>query len=146
MAEVQFTQLNNLPTTLQDRTFHHYYLDENDKVVARVSITGDVNGSFSPTGLSVDFRITTMDVSSVAIPLPAVSLAARNAVSITNLDQAETLYIGKSNVTPDAVNGTTSGWEVGPNESFNIDVTDAITLYGRCQTGVTVKIKIFEVA
>lgn len=115
---------------------------------------GKINpGSFSGSnititqaGLSNDFRITTMDVTDVATLLPAVALASRVAISISNLDVAEILYIGKINVTADRVIGTTSGWEVGPGESFNLDVSDTINLYGITETGVTLRVKILEIS
>lgn len=123
-----------------------------DKVAQDVNvlggtITGTFTGTFTPKGLSTDFIITTENVTDVAAVMPAGgNLTARNAMAIRNLDATETIYLGKIGVTADQAVGTTAGWEVGAGETFQIDITDAITLYARAETGKTVKIKIFEVA
>ena len=102
--------------------------------------------SSSPSGLAKDFVITTMDVTDVATAIPASNLADRVAMSITNLDGVETLYLGKITVTADRVLGTTSGWEVGAGESFNVDISDALTIYGRTEAGKTIRIKVLEIS
>lgn len=110
-------------------------------------IAGSFTGEFTQTGLKVSGRNTTMDVSDVAITLPAAPLTARNSLSLTNLSTVDTLYIGfASNVTPDRALGTTAGWEVGPNEGFNLDIQDNILIYGITEAGKTVRIKIMELA
>jgi len=103
-------------------------------------------GTFTTSGLKTGFLITTMDVADVAIKLPSTPLTNRNAILITNLDEADTLYIGGPSVVASRANGSTAGWEVSANETFNLDITDAIELYGRVESGKTIKIKIFEVA
>lgn len=119
-----------------------------NKVALDVQVAGgSVSGTLTPSGLKTDFRITTEDVTSVAASLPSGgNLTARNALAVTNLSTTDTIYIGKPSVTADRVNGVTSGWEVGPGETFQLDITDAITLYAITETGATVKVKIFEVA
>jgi hypothetical protein len=88
-----------------------------------------------------------MDVSNSAVLLPTTALLNRNSLSIRNLSNTNTLYVGfTSGVTADSVNGTTSGWDVGPQESFNLDITDDIVIYGICETGKPVKIKVMELA
>lgn len=106
----------------------------------------DLNATVYPTGLANDFRITTMNVTDVAAPVPATALAARVALSITNLDAAEILYVGKSTVTANQALGITAGWEVGPGESFNIDIGSTLILYGRAEAGKTILVKILEVS
>ncbi len=104
------------------------------------------NINFTPTGLSTDYRITTMDVTDTASAIPAAPLASRVAISITNLHATEVLYLGKITVTADRVNGTTSGWEVGAGESFNVDITDSIIIYGIAEAGQTIPIKVLEIS
>lgn len=105
-----------------------------------------VTGSFTLSGLRTDFEVTTQDVTDTAAKMPATPLTDRNSISIVNLSATDTLYIGKSTVTADSVIGTTSGWEVGPLEGFNTDITDEIELWGRAEAGKTVRIKILELA
>jgi len=107
---------------------------------------GAVVGSFTPSGLFTDWVITTMDVGDVAIALPILALTGSNSIIIHNKSATETLYIGKSNVTADTVNGTTSGWEIPKNSYYALDVKNNIVIYGRCETGKTVKVKIMELA
>ena len=107
---------------------------------------GPITGTFSPSGLSVDFRITTMNVPDTATAIPAVALADRVAMSITNLDAVEILYLGKITVTADRVLGTTAGWEVGPGESFNVDIADSIVIYGRAEATKTILVKVLEIS
>lgn len=111
-----------------------------------VAVAPSVSIGTTPSGLKTNFRITTMIVPDTSVALPAVALVARNAMSITNQDATEILYIGKITVTADSVVGTTSGWETGPGESFNVDVTDAIVLYGIAPAGKTIKVKILEIS
>lgn len=108
---------------------------------------GRVTEPLSTTpGLTTAIRTTTMTVTDVATPLPAVPLANRQAIAIVNLDAAEVLYIGNSNVTADRVAGNTAGWEVNAQEGFNLDVTDTIVLYGIAEAGQSILVKIMEIA
>lgn len=109
-------------------------------------ITGNLEGQFSPTGLKVAIKTTTADITDTATTLPLISLTGRNSMVIHNKSVSETLYIGNSDVTADSVLGTTSGHEVLPGETFAIDITDQIVLYGIAPTGKTIRVKITEVA
>lgn len=99
----------------------------------------------SPVGLSVDHKNTVMDVSTTAVAMPMTPLTGRNSLAIRNLSLTETLYIGKSDVTADTVNGNTSGWQVGPNETYNVDITSEIIIYGRTSSG-SIKVQTRELA
>lgn len=106
-----------------------------------------ITGSFTPSGLFTDWIITTMDVNDTASQaLPATPLTNRNSIIVFNKSTTDTLYIGKTNVTADTVNGTTSGWEIPASSYYAIDVQDDIIIYGRCEAGKTVKVKIMELA
>lgn len=121
-----------------------------NKIGLDVSIagsTGTLTGDFTPQGLNDAIKVTTMDVDDTAgQPLPAVALSGRNSMVVQNKDGVEVLYVGPSNVTADNVIGTTSGHEVNPGETFAIDITDDIILYGRAPAGKTIRIKVTEVA
>lgn len=119
---------------------------EVDSATGELKVTGSVSGDVTPAGLRIAGRNTTMMVSTTAIALPAIPLANRNAMSIVNLSMTETLYIGfDTSVTADSVVGVTSGWEIGPNEGFNIDITETIPLYGIVASG-SIMIKIMELS
>jgi len=120
--------------------------DDNFKTRYALRVTGEnFSGSFTPSGLSIDQKNTVMDVTNVATAMPLVALTDRNSISIRNLDLVKTLYIGKANVTADTINGNTSGWQVGPNETYNVDLTDAIIIYGVVEAG-SIKVQVRELA
>ena len=111
-----------------------------------VEISGNIGGSVQISGLSVEGKNTTLEVSTTAIPLPATALTGRNALSVRNLDATTTLYVGFStSLTADSVVGVTSGWQVGPNETYNVDIQDDIVLFGIVTSG-TIKIQVQEFA
>ena len=115
------------------------FIDSQSNVRIRTSATS----TFS--GLSTDQEITTLIVGTTATTLPATPLTGRNAIGVHNTDTIATLFIGKSTVTADSVIGVTSGWEVGPNDSVHLDITDSVVLFGRIASG-TIKVKVWELA
>lgn len=120
--------------------------NKDDELVQELRVTTDsVSGTFSPTGLTKGLLVTTMTITDVAVKLPLSALLKRNAISIQNKG-IEMLYLGNANVTADSVEGITSGWEVFAKSYMNFDITDDIEIYGICETGKTVLIKILELA
>jgi hypothetical protein len=115
-----------------------------DKVAADVNVLNNIDVQFS--GLNIAMKITTMEVTDVAGKIPATPLAQRNAIAVTNLDAVETIYVGPSTVTAGRSLGTTAGWEIGPSETFNVDITENIELWAVADTGATVKVKVLELA
>jgi hypothetical protein len=133
---------------LEDREHDKFTLNKNNDTAVR-TVTEISGGTIDtvPSGLNEGFRVTTMNVTDVAGAIPPTALANRNAISIVNLDEAETIYCGPTlGVTADRSLGTTAGFEVGPNESFNLDVTDVISIFAIAESGKTVKIKVLEIA
>lgn len=118
--------------------------DSGGNVARNVTFSGGI--SAVPSGLRNDFKITTMDVTDTQTAIPVTPLTDRNAMSIFNMSTTDTLYIGKTGVTADAVLGNTSGWEIGPQESFNSDVKDTIVFYAIAATGKTIRVKIMEIS
>lgn len=110
------------------------------------SFTGSISGTFTQSGLQTALKTTCMNVTDIATKLPVTPLANRNALSITNLSGSDTIYVGNSDVIAGDVIGNLSGWPVGPNEGFNLDITDDIEIYGIADAGKTIKIKIIELA
>lgn len=118
-----------------------------DEMLEALRVTGSFTGEFSPSGLHVAFKVTTMDVvDSSASPLPAIPLVGRNSLVVHNKSTMDILYVGSSTLTADNVIGTTSGHEVNPGETFAIDIQDDIILYGRAETGKTIRVKVTEIA
>jgi hypothetical protein len=78
--------------------------------------------------------------------VPPTPLSRRNAIAVSNLDSGKTIYVGQSSVTAGRTIGTTAGWEIGPNETFNLDITENIELYAIAEAGVTVLVKVLELA
>jgi len=127
--------------TIEDRE-HRKFEDLNGEVAVRTT----ASGTFSFSGLSEDYEITTQTITSVAGKIPAVPMDGRNTIIIHNTDTTNTIYIGKSTVTADRAIGTTAGWELTPDSYFSIDIGSgsAVDLYAICAAGQTALIKIFE--
>jgi len=132
---------NNIP--LRDRQYASFYEDPVGSGIWKQHVSA--TGTFSPTGLNIDQRITTMVVGDSALPLPAVPLAGRNELVIHNKGP-EVLYIGKSNVTADTVVGTTSGFEIVSGGFQNISITENVVMYGICESGKSTTVKVWEIA
>ena len=106
-----------------------------------------VTGSFTPSGLTKEIKVTTLQVGDSAVKLPATPLTDRNTLSIFNKSSTVTIYIDDENtVTADSTIGGTGGWEVLPNERLNIDIKNAIELWAIAPTGQTAIVKLLEVA
>lgn len=133
-----------LSASVKDREYNKFCEVGGETAVRTCTTIEGGSIEATPSGLQNSFRTTTMVISDTATPIPAVALTDRNSLSIANLDSAETLYVGDSNVTADRVVGITSGWEVGAGETLNFDVKDSIILYGRCETGKSITIKVLE--
>jgi len=118
---------------------------DSDGNIARNTI-GSFTGTVQISGLSTAGRNTTLSVGTTAIPLPATPLTDRNALSIRNLDLVSNLFIGFADtVTATTTVGTLSGWIVGPNETYNVDIQDDIIIFGIIASG-TIKVQVQELA
>jgi hypothetical protein len=141
----------SLPSTGGDRNFKSFH-DCDGNVARRVYIcqadgsTVEVTGAFSLSGLNTAIETTVLEIGDTASPIPGTSLTSRNAMSFVNLSETDTLYIGDSDVEANRTVGGKGGWEVLPGETFNIDITDGITLYGISESGKTILVKVLEVA
>jgi hypothetical protein len=118
----------------------------NDKSEYKLRVFSEPGDSNPPSGLQTAGRITTMNVSASAIALPTTALTDRNALSIRNLDSTTTLYVGfHTGVTATDTVGTDSGWQVGPDENIQFDITDDIVIYGIVASG-TIKVQVMELS
>jgi hypothetical protein len=99
-----------------------------------------LQGGLSSSGLSVAGRIsrvTLNDTTWTALPLSA--LANRNGVGIQN-DSTTQIKLNFDNAEPGYI-----GWSLNASGETFIDVTDAITVYAKSQTG-TPTITVMEVS
>ena len=136
-----------IPESVNDLQKDSFMFDGEEiarRVVAR--IVGAVDASFTPSGLSNALLPTTMSVGDTATAIPATAQTDRNAMSFVNLSDTETLYIGNSDVEAIRTVGGKGGWEVLPGETFNVDITDDIVLYGVAESGKTILVKVLEIS
>jgi hypothetical protein len=130
--------------TIDDLERRKFDLNDDSEVIVRTS--ADITGEITPSGLNVAVKITTLTVGTTAVKLPTTALTNRNAIAIHNKSSSFTLYVGPSTVTADSVTGTTSGWEVTADSFVQLDITDAVEIYGRCASGESAQVKVMELA
>jgi len=112
-----------------------------NKVALDVAIKeGNVSGTFTPSGLSKEGKITIVTLNSLTwTALPAVALVDRNGMGIQN-DTGIQIKLGY-----DIGEAGYVGWNVNANGEFFIDITDAVIIYGKSASG-TPSVTIMEVA
>lgn len=138
----------SLPPVRGDREFAKFCETTDGSVAVRTcsEITNQIEGEFSVSGLKNGGRITTTIVSTTAVALPTTPLTARNAIAIRNLSNEDTLYIGFDNLVEANDNvGSTAGWQVGPQENLQFDVTETVILYGIASVA-SLKVQIMELS
>ena len=85
----------SLPKSIQDREYDKFDLNDAGEVVVRTTLSGEVSGEFSPTGLKNGGRITEVILSDsewTALP-PSGALANRNAINLQNYDTGTQIKI-----------------------------------------------------
>jgi hypothetical protein len=113
----------------------------------RVCLTGDSTVSAVPGGLSNRFKTTTLNIGDTEEALPTTPLTDRAEIAVHNKSGTETLYIGETGVTADSVDiSNTSGWEVPPGNTFNIQIANGVQLYGLYEAGQSGIVKIVEIS
>jgi hypothetical protein len=117
-----------------------------DKVALDVNIlAGSITGSVNINAPTGPFEITVATATAVAANPIAVPLTDRVALSIRNKSATVTVYFGKNgSVTADDT--ATGGWEIGPGEDFNVDLTDANSFYLITPAATSALVKIMEIA
>lgn len=110
---------------------------------AEIPISGTISASYSaPTGPIKNTVFTVTDSAQNPLPTPQTN---RVSVSIRNKSLTETVYVGGLN-TVTADDSATGGWEVGPQEDFNLDLDDSNVFFLITTTGNTAQVKILEIA
>ena len=97
----------------------------------------DVMGVLDATGMN--FIVTKITVTATATKLPTTNLPNRKAISVRNNSASVTLYIGGSGVT------VATGYPILPYESLPFDMSTGAQLYGICDAGQTVDVRVIEV-
>jgi len=118
------------------------FIRDGDLIKVRTTATG----TFTPSGLSTDFKTTTLLVGDTETALPTTPIVGRVSISIRNLSSSNSVYIGLTGVTAGDGISTTNGWNLDPNSSFNMDLAADIVIYGICTGGNTAIVKIAEVS
>lgn len=141
------------PNNLVDRELQKFVENPAGETSVRVLVSNEpdnpvnISGDFVVTGLKVALKTTTMDITDTSQAVPTTPLSSRNSLSIQNKSNTDTIYIGQAlTVEANSNVGTLAGWEIGPNETWNVDVTDAIILYAIAEAGKTVRVKVLELA
>lgn len=98
-------------------------------------------GSFSPSGLKTEGKITEVDLDDSSwTPIPATAQTKRNAIFLQNLSGSQ-IKLNFDNTEPGYV-----GWTVNDLGEFFIDVTDGIIIYGKAESGASPTITAMEVS
>lgn len=126
--------MSTLPKSIQDREYEKFDLNDNGDVVVRTTLSGEVSGTFSPSGLKIAGRVTEVTLSDsawTALP-PGGALINRNAINIQNYDTGTQIKINFVN------NVGYTGIIINENSERNYDVTEHIQLYARAEIGTPV--------
>jgi hypothetical protein len=114
-------------------------LNDAGEVVVRTTLSGEVSGEFSPTGLKNGGRVTEVTLSDSAwtsLP-PSGALINRNAINIQNYSGSQIKINYVSNV-------GYVGTIINDNSERNYDITEDIQLYARAEIGSGSPIIIIE--
>jgi hypothetical protein len=119
-----------LPKALQDREYEKFDLNEAGEVVVRTTLSGEVSGEFTPSGLRISGKVTEVTLSDTAwTALPPVALVNRNAINIQNYSGTEI----KLNFDPTITDYV--GVILNDQSERNYDIKDTILLYARASIG-----------
>lgn len=138
----------SLPKSLCDREMDKFCEDSQGRTAVRVC--GDDNDAINVTGTFVQaavgpIKITgeTVTATSAAFPT-AANQVNRAAFSIRNVDSVESIFIVNSTGITKAAAGVDI-WEVGPNETINLDFDDTNKINLVADAGKSVSIQILEI-
>ena len=119
-----------LPKALQDREYEKFDLNEAGEVVIRTTLSGEVSGEFTPSGLRISGKVTEVTLSDTAwTALPPVALVNRNAINIQNYSGTQI----KLNFDPSIAPYT--GVIVNDQSERNYDIKDTILIYAKAEIG-----------
>jgi hypothetical protein len=115
------------------------------KTAVRVCIDGDTPlPGIEPASVSGPILITGALVTDTSAAFPAVNQVGRVALSIRNIDPVESIWIVNTVGITKAAAGINI-WEIGLNETYNIDFDDTNKVILVADAGKTVSIQIQEI-
>jgi hypothetical protein len=122
--------MSTLPKSIQDREYEKFDLNDAGEVVVRTTLSGEVSGEFSPSGLKISGKVTEVVLSDTAwTALPPVPLTNRNAINIQNYSGTQI----KLNFDP-SITGYV-GIIVNDQSERNYDIKDSILIYAKAELG-----------
>lgn len=137
--------------TVIDRERDKFVENPSGETSVRVMVSNEsgdavpVVGAFNISAPTGPFNLTVTTVTDAAANPIASPLASRVSLSIRNKSPSVTIYFGNS-VSVTAGDTATGGWEIGPNEDFNLDLTDDNGFYLIAPAGQSAVVKILEIA
>ena len=127
--------MSTLPKSIQDREYEKFDLNDAGEVVVRTTLSGEVSGEFTPSGLRIAGRVTEVVLSdTVWTALPPVPLTNRNALNIQNYSGTQI----KINYDP-AITGYV-GVIIDDQSQRNMDVKESILVFAKAEIGTPVVI------
>lgn len=117
------------------------FTEKDEEWCVRTTIVDAIEGSFSPSGLKNGGKVTEATLnSSTWTPLPLVALTDRNAIAIQNLSGFEI------KVNYDDSVSAYEGMVIPDGGERQYDITDAIIIYGKAETGATPTVTVEELS
>lgn len=122
-----------LSSSVCDREYDKFALNDSGQTAVRTVTEGTLTGEIVPSGLKNGGRVTEVTINSAGwTALPATALTDRNAIGVQNLSGQE-IKINFDN----SVSGYI-GMVVADGSERQYDITDAIIVYARSQSGTAV--------
>lgn len=129
-----------LSPDIGDREYDKFGLNGSGLTAVRTVTEGTLTGSIRPSGLNVGGRVTEVTLNAVTwTALPATPLTARNALGIQNISGLE-IKVNYSS----GISGYV-GMVIADGSERTYDITDAILIYGKCQSGTAI-VNVEEIA
>ncbi len=134
-----------------DREFDKFLENPAGETSVRVYVANDstdpvqVDGNLNISSPSGPFKITAVTVTDTAANPLASAFTDRVSLSIRNKSATDIVYFGKD-LTVTADDTATGGWEIGPNEDFNIDLDSSNNFTLITTSGQSATVKILEIA
>lgn len=137
-----------IPKSLCDREQDKFCEDSNGKTAVRVCTdstdTINVSGTFTNAAIGpVKVTGETVTATSAAFPT-AANQVDRSAFSVRNIDPVESVFIVNS-VGISKATAAADVWEIGPNETMNLDFDDTNKINLVADAGKSVSIQILEI-
>lgn len=136
-----------IPKSLCDREMDKFCEDSEGRTAVRVCTDNEainVTGTFVQAAVG-PIKITGETVTATSAEFPtAANQANRAAFSVRNVDASQSVWVVNSTGITKAAAGDDI-WEIGPNETLNLDFDDTNKITLVADTGQSVKIQVLEI-